>query len=68
VNIAGMQAFIIMYRPHAAREDADLFPIFAKSCQRTNSIRSAKKCERTVGNRRPQEIYAAGVDAQPLPS
>src|SRR5207244_482918 len=25
-SIAAMQAFIIMYRPHAAREDTDLFP------------------------------------------
>jgi hemerythrin-like domain-containing protein len=26
LTIAGMQAFIVMYRPHAAREDTDLFP------------------------------------------
>lgn len=28
--IAAMQAFIVMYRPHAAREDTDLFPALRK--------------------------------------
>jgi hemerythrin-like domain-containing protein len=54
-TIAGMRTFIIMYRPHAAREDTDLFP-------RLREIVSAHEFDSIGEDMEKQEVQKFGED------
>jgi len=56
-----MQAFIFMYRPHAACEDTDLFPKLREIVQRMNSMPSS----RIWKNRRNKNLEMIGSKKWP---